>query len=201
MNTKTVLGIAAAAILTIGLIYAVADFVAFDSQLRGGALESALKPLIDKKDGDASVVATAILENHRETRRIAALWSGLYWGFAWGAAILSALAGLILKLESFLSNEKVKRDLAALLSVSAALLITISTSGDFQRKWQANRTASAEIERTGYAFLEKNGADARAYLSEVGNSLQKRHLAILGNSDSRRTSPEPSQKASGPKAQ
>lgn len=186
MKIKTIVWLAVFLILAAGVAYKVADFVLFDSQLRGGALESALKPIIEKKGSDAAVVALAILENHQETRRIAALWSGLYWGFSWGAAILSALAGLILKLESFLPNEKVKKDLAALLAVSAALLVTISTSGDFQRKWQANRTASAEIERTGYAFLEQDGANARTYLSEVGDSLQKRHLAILGSNESRR---------------
>lgn len=159
--------------------------VIFDSQLRGGALEAALQPIVEKGDSDASPVALAILQNHRETRQIAALWSGLYWGFAWTAAIFSALAGVILKLESMLPDEKMKKDIAALLTVCAALLVTISTSGDFQRKWQANRTASAEIERTGYAFLEHNGADARSYLAEVGASLEKRHYAILGAGDKR----------------
>lgn len=176
MNRKLLI-----ALLLLLILFAVAAcLIAFDSQLRGGALENALKPIIDKKDGEASVVALAILENHRETRQIAALWSGLYWGFAWAAAIFSALAGVILKLESVLPNEKLKKDIAAFFSVAAALMVTISTSGDFQRKWQANRTASAEIERTGYAFLQHNGANARSYLSEVGNSLQKRHMAILG---------------------
>jgi hypothetical protein len=59
------------------------------------------------------------------------------------------------KLESILRNEAIKKDVAA--AVAAAILITISTSGDFQRKWQANRTAAAELERIGYDFLEKSG--------------------------------------------
>lgn len=44
------------------------------------------------------------------------------------------------------------------MAVGAALLITVSTSGDFQRKWQANRIAAAELERLGYLLLE-TGAD------------------------------------------
>ncbi|KQV52871.1 hypothetical protein ASC95_08720 [Pelomonas sp. Root1217] len=156
-----------------------------DNQLRGGALDDAMEAMLKRTDVDAAIVARAILENHRDTRQIAALWSSLYWGFAWGAAVLSALAGLVLKVESFIPEEKLKRDIAALLTVSAALLVTVSTSGDFQRKWQANRTAAAELERTGYAFLERNGEDPRAFLREVGNSLQKRHLAILGTTESR----------------
>ena len=75
--------------------------------------------------------------------------------------------------------------------MAAALLITISTSGDFQRKWQANRIAAAELERTGYEFLEKDGADARSYLAAVGPILLRRHLAIVGGSEPRKAPPEP----------
>jgi len=181
--------------LSLGLVVlaGVGYLIAVDSQLRGGALDDAMQTVLDKNDVDAVTVGKAILASHRETRQIASIWSFLYWGFAWGAAALSALAGLVLKVESFFPDEKRKRDLAALLTVVSAILVTISTGGDFQRKWQANRTASAEIERTGYAFLEKNGENPRGFLLEVGNSLEKRHLAILGSSDSRkaegRTSP------------
>jgi len=59
------------------------------------------------------------------------------------------------------------------------VLVRISTSGDLQRQWLADRTASAEIDRTGYAFLERNAGNPMTCLREVGNSLQKRHLAIL----------------------
>ena len=196
MNRKYLLGLLLVLLLLGAAV--VGYLISFDSQLRGGALDTALQPIIDRKDPDSSVVALAIRENHRETRQIAALWSGLYWGFAWGAAVLGALAGLILKLESLLPDEKAKKDIAAFLTVTAALMVTISTSGDFQRKWQANRTASAEIERTGYDFLEHNGANARSYLAEVGNSLQKRHLAILGG-EPRRTAAEPGKAASAPR--
>ena len=65
-------------------------------------------------------------------------------------------------------------------------MITISTSGDFQRKWQANRIAAAELERTGYEFLEKDGAEARSYLAAVGPILLRRHLAIVGGSEQRK---------------
>jgi hypothetical protein len=103
---------------------------------------------------------------------------------------------LILKLETLIKNEGAKKDLAAMLSIVAALLITISTSGDFQRKWQANRIAAAELERTGYEFLEKDGADARSYLSTVGQSLLRRHMAIIGGSEQRKPPAEASKPAS-----
>jgi hypothetical protein len=75
--------------------------------------------------------------------------------------------------------------LAALLAVASALMVTISTSGDFQRKWQANRIAAAELERTGYEFLQRDGADARSSLAAVGLILHGRHMAIVGGSEQR----------------
>jgi hypothetical protein len=149
---------------------------------RGEALSAALAPLIGAKDADQSLIASAILDNYLETRTNASRWSGIYWGFSFGAAGLSALAALILKLESFLRNEGVKKDVAAVLSVCAALLVTVSTSGDFHRKWQANRIAAAELERLGYQFLVQPDVKPRAYLSSVATILHTRHVAIVGMS-------------------
>lgn len=80
-------------------------------------------------------------------------------------------------------NEAVKKDVAAVFAVGAALLITISTSGDFQRKWQANGIAAAELERIGYELLEKDGAAPRSYLASVGQILLRRHMAIVGGTE------------------
>ena len=64
------------------------------------------------------------------------------------------------------------------------LLITISTSGDFQRKWHANRVAASELERTAYDFLENKNTNAvQKYFSDIGDILHKRNLAIVGNVD------------------
>jgi hypothetical protein len=151
---------------------------------RGEALRVALLPLIEKTNTDQSLVAGVILGNYSETRSNASRWSGIYWGCTFTAAALSALAGLILKFESVLKNkEGLRKDVAAVFAVSAALLITISTSGDFQRKWQANRTAAAELERTGYELLEKDGEAARSYLAKVGEILLRRHMAIVGSTE------------------
>jgi hypothetical protein len=163
---------------------------------RGEALGTALRPLVEGKNPEQALVARAIWDNYLETRTNASRWSGIYWGFTFTAAALSALAALVLKLETIVKNEGAKKDLAAMLSIIAALLITVSTSGDFQRKWQANRIAAAELERTGYEFLEKDGADARSYLSAVGQSLVKRHMAIVGSTEQRKLPQEPSKSAS-----
>lgn len=154
-----------------------------DSWQRSEALGYAMQSVIDSPQQDQSLVARIILTNYHETRSNAARWSGIYWGFTFFAAIFSAMAALVLKVESLFHNEGAKKDIAALLSVAAALLVTVSTSGDFQRKWQANRVAAAELERTGYSFLENNGAEPRTYLASVGDILLRRQLAIAGSAE------------------
>ncbi len=155
-----------------------------DAWSRGEALGTALDPVISGSNPEQALVARAILDNYREARETAARWSGVYWGFTFAAAILSALAALVLKLEFFaFRTEAAKKDVAAVCSVAAALLITLSTSGDFQRKWQANRVAAAELERVGYDFLEKNGAEPRSFLARVGAILERRHMSIIGSSE------------------
>jgi len=185
--TRVLACVALIAVVVAGLWWFLQDR---DTWPRGEALGVALHPLIEGKNTEQALVARAIWDNYLETRTNASRWSGVYWGFTFTAAVLSALAALVLKLETLIKNEGAKKDLAALLSVAAALLITISTSGDFQRKWQANRIAAAELERMGYEFLEKDGADARSYLSAVGQSLLKRHMAIVGNTDQRKSPQE-----------
>jgi hypothetical protein len=164
---------------------------------RSEALSVALSAVIsDEEDTDQSLVARVILDNYLETRGDASRWSGVYWGFTFVAAVLSAAAGLILKLETLIRNEGMKKDVAAVCAVAAALLITISTSGDFQRKWQANRLAAAELEQTGYDFLEKGAADPRSYLGPVGQVLLRRNMAIVGGSEQKKTEASPAQTSS-----
>lgn len=161
---------------------------------RGDTLTAAMQPLIDGQNHDQSLVAKAILGNYNETRSNASRWSGVYWGFTFIAAMFSALAGLILKFETILKNAEVKKDVAALLSVGAALLITISTSGDFQRKWQANRIAASELEQTAYDFLEHKGSDQHKYFSVIGNIIHKRDLAVVGSIEPLKPSSEGTQR-------
>jgi len=158
--------------------------------LRGEALAVALNSAMDAPEKDKSLVAEIILSNYFETRANAARWSAVYWSFTFLAALCSALAALVLKVETLIRNEAAKKDIAATLAVVAALLVTVSTSGDFQRKWQANRVAAAELERTGYRFLENNGTAPRTYLAAVGDILLRRQLAIAGGSEKAEPPPE-----------
>jgi hypothetical protein len=196
LGTRAVLGVVVACALVVALWWLVQDRELWP---RGEALVVALQPLIDQQKTDQALVAKAILDNYLETRANASKWSGVYWGFTFLAAALSALAGLILKFESIFKNESVKKDLAATFAVVAALLITISTSGDFQRKWQANRIAAAELERIGYELLEKNAADPRSYFTAIAQTMYNRHVAIVGRME--RREPENAASKSSPTKQ
>ncbi|MBO8093180.1 MAG: DUF4231 domain-containing protein [Prosthecochloris sp.] len=160
-------------------------WIVFDQyhQPYSNALETAFEPLQKSDEADKALVANAILDNYHETRKNAARWSGIYWGFTFAAGIFSALAGLILKFEFFMKNDALKKDIASVLAVTAALLVTLSTSGDFQRKWQANRTAAAELEQLGYRYLASEKTDTRAYLSIIGQIAHQRHVSILGGTN------------------
>ena len=60
----------------------------------------------------------------------------------------------------------------------------LSTSGDFQRKWQASCIAEADLERVGYVFLEKRTVAApRTYFAEISDILLMRHVSIVGGKD------------------
>jgi len=161
---------------------------------RGDALAAAMQPLIEEQNTDQSLVARAILENYNETRSNASKWSAVYWGFTFLAATFSALAGLILKFEAILRNAELKKDVAAVLSVSAALLITISTSGDFQRKWQANRIAASELERTAYELLANKAAEPRKYFTAIGDAIHRRNLAVVGSMEQQKQASDAAKK-------
>lgn len=147
---------------------------------RGEALHVALTTMRMQGTPDQKLVANAVWDSYLEARTNATWWSAAYFGATFAAAVASALAGLILKLESLISREALKKDLAALLSVSAAVLVTISTSGDFQRKWQANRTAAAELENIGYELLETSGREPLLLLPKLRKALYDRHTSIVG---------------------
>ena len=78
---------------------------------RTDALDAALQPLIGNNNTDRSLVAVAVLDNYKEVRSNAAKWSGVYWGFSFVAAIFSALAGLILKVESVFENKEKAKEI------------------------------------------------------------------------------------------
>jgi hypothetical protein len=151
---------------------------------RGVAVEKITNeknPLADASEKD---LAALIGANFHEYRDNSVRWSGVFFVCIFGAAILSALAGAIIKLD-FLKERSWKNDVAAIFAVFASLLGIISTTGDFQRKWQANRLAASGMENLAYELLKKpvTEEDRKKILLEIQEINLKRNREIIGDDE------------------
>jgi hypothetical protein len=63
------------------------------------------------------------------------------------------MAALLLKLELLGGRPKLRNDLAAIMATVAALLVTMSTTGEFQHRWQANRIAASAMQILAYELV------------------------------------------------
>ena len=81
-------------------------------------------------------------------------WSFAYFGCTFGSAVLGAFAGVILKLDRLAARDVLRKDLASIFAAVAALLITLSTTGDFEQKWRANRIAASQMENVAYELSD-----------------------------------------------
>src|SRR6266550_1151410 len=100
---------------------------------RGEAIDHIVNNMIP---ADLKPLGIVILTNFKEFRDNSTRWSAAYFSCVLFSAVFSAFAGFVLKVKAFSTASVAKEDLAALLATLAALLITLSTAGDFQRKWQ-----------------------------------------------------------------
>ena len=124
-----------------------------------------------------------VIKTYREYRANTVRWSAAYYGCLFGAALFSALSALVLKLELLDERPKLRNDLAAGMATLAALLITLSTTGDFQRKWQANRMAAAEVENLAYELTRPSaGTDLDAIVTRIQAINRVRNQMIVGES-------------------
>lgn len=146
---------------------------------RGVALEEIknLYPPETKQLGDA------IIHTYREYRGNTMRWSAAYFGCLFGSAFFSAVAALLLKLEVLGNRPKLRNDAAAALATVAALLVTLSTTGDFQRKWHANRIAASGMENLAYDLLRPAMArDLDAIVARIQRINEARNMGIVGDS-------------------
>jgi O-antigen/teichoic acid export membrane protein len=148
---------------------------------RGIAVAEALSKLVEGLPPDEQLIGHTILKNFEEYRHYTVLWSAVNFSCLFLSAAFSAFAGLVLKLEFFLKDAELKKDIAASLAMFAALLITLSTVGDFQRKWQSNRLAATQMENLGYAFITADRKDALADFSRRIQEINTaRNQGIIG---------------------
>jgi hypothetical protein len=88
---------------------------------------------------------------------------------------------LLLKLEMLSERPKLRNDLAASLATIAALLVTLSTAGDFQRKWRANRIAASAMENLAYDVLRPAAAtNLDTLLTRIQAINDARNAGIVG---------------------
>ena len=128
-------------------------------------------------------LGTLILNNYHEYRANTVRWSAVYYGCLFGSAFFSALAALFLKLEILNERPKLRNDISASLATLAALLITLSSIGDFQRKWGANRVAASAMENLAYEMLRPSAALNRdSILSKIQEINNARNAGIVGES-------------------
>jgi hypothetical protein len=152
---------------------------------RGKAVLENFPEFLKGLQGEQRRIGSIILDNYREYRADARNWSAVTFGSLFLSAALSACGGVILKLEFFLRNEHLKKDLAAVMAVLAALLVTLSTVGGFVDRWAANRLAAAKMENLAYAFMSAGSNPDLAKFSEQIQSIAfDRNEEIVGSTKS-----------------
>jgi hypothetical protein len=170
-------------IILVALVVAVVSASAFliPKMLDPGSRGVALRDLPQLYPAGSKVIGQVVIETYEEYRANAARWSGVYFLCLFGSAFLSAFAALVLKLELLQAWPRLRSDLAATAATLAALLITLSTVGDFQRKWQANRLAAAAMENLAYEIVTlKTPADLEAVVEEIQAVNAARNKGIVG---------------------
>lgn len=147
-------------------------------EYRGGAIGQLQTVLPENLSGLGKLVAT----NYNEYRANAVRWSFVYYSCLFGAALLSACAGVLLKLESWWKERLGRRnDLAAIMAAGASLLITLLTIGSFEEKWRSNRIAASGMENLAYELL-KSGAEKETdtILARIQKINDARNFGIVG---------------------
>lgn len=141
----------------------------------------AMEDLADQFQPETKQMGGVIVKNYREYRGNTVMWSAAYFGCLFGSALLSAMSALLLKLELLGDRPKLRNDLAASLATVAALLVTLSTTGDFQRKWNANRMAAAAMENLAYDLVRPAAAtNLDAILTRIQGVNDMRNRGIVG---------------------
>lgn len=175
--TKIVVPVAVLVVAVLLTVWFTTTYLAQNQPNRGVAMED----LVQLYQPETKPLGTIVVKTYREFRGNTIQWSAAYFGCLFGSAFLSAMAGLFLKLELMDSQPKIRNDLAAAMATVAALLVTLSTTGDFQHKWQANRAAAAAMENLAYELVRPSAATSLdAILSRIQTINDARNRGIIG---------------------
>jgi hypothetical protein len=154
-------------------------------QMTGGYRGNAITQLPKVLPTDLSALGQLVITNYKEYRANTVRWSAAYFGCLFGAAFLSACAGVLLKLESLKERLGMRNDLAAIMAALASLLITLLTIGSFEEKWRSNRVAASGMENLAYELLKSGAVDEKdAILTRIQEINEARNLGIVGTAPS-----------------
>jgi hypothetical protein len=163
-------------------------------QTAGGYRGAAIAKLSTVLHPDLSDLGELVITNYNEYRANTVRWSAAYFGCLFGAAFLSACAGVLLKLESLKARLGIRNDLAAIMAALASLLITLLTIGSFEEKWRANRVAASGMENLAYELLKSGASQEKdAILTRIQEINEARNFGIVGKPSSARPEPAPDQ--------
>ena len=109
------------------------------------------------------------------------LWSFVHHAFLFGGAVLSAAAAILLQL-NISATENLITNLATLLAGAAALTITITGSGGFERKWRTNRLIKVRLMQLEIDLLNPEVEEANVR-QDLKNIAQLRYDGIVGDKD------------------
>lgn len=155
------------------------------SHLAGGYRGAAIAQLSKVLPKDLSGLGELVITSYKEYRANTVRWSAAYFGCLFGAAFLSACAGVLLKLESLKERLGMRNDLAAIMAALASLLITLLTLGSFEEKWRSNRVAASGMENLAYELLKSGAADEKdAILTRIQQINEARNSGIVGTASS-----------------
>jgi hypothetical protein len=180
INKSKVLRLTLGAVLLLTIALVVWLFLKSPQTLggyRGGAIAQLPEVLPENLSDLGKLIAT----NYGEYRANAVRWSAAYFGCLFGAAFLSACAGVLLKLESLKERLGLRNDLAAIMAALASLLITLLTIGSFEEKWRSNRIAASGMENLAYDLLKSEAAkETDAILTRIQEINEVRNYGIVG---------------------
>lgn len=107
-------------------------------------------------------------------------WNLWYYTSMYGAVLLSALSALVLKIGSTQIKGERQSDVAALLATFAAILGTVSSVGNFERRWSASRQARTEMQSLD-VDIQNPKADLKSIAAGYKIILQNYQNKVVGN--------------------
>lgn len=189
MHDSKGLKIALAAVLLLAIVV-ITWWVLKSPETTGGYRGVAISELKKALPRDVAGLGDLVIANYKEYRSNTVRWSAAYFGCLFGAAFLSACAGVLLKLESLKARLGIRNDLSAIMAALASLLITLLTIGSFEEKWRSNRIAASGMENLAYELLKSGASQEKdAILSRIQAINEARNLGIVGKPSS--AEPEP----------